>query len=152
MAGAEDERVRHGQHGLDEDVELAAADQAVIVGGVLPQIEGEVLGFFRLDHLARGVPDLGLDASAADGAGHGAVLAHQQFGALITGDGAAHLDDGGERALLPQVAQAHELLVDVHSMTIIAKWAKGSSRKGGATGSDEASFSGPDRFGKPASN
>ena len=32
---AENERVRNGQHRLDEHVQLAAADQAVVVGGVL---------------------------------------------------------------------------------------------------------------------
>jgi hypothetical protein len=40
--------VRHGQHRLDEDIQLAAADEAVIVGRVLAQVEGEVLGLFRL--------------------------------------------------------------------------------------------------------
>ena len=118
MARAEDEGVRHGQHGLDEDVELAAADQAVVVGRVLAQVEGEVLGLFRFDHLPRGVPDFGLDAAAADGARHGAVLADQQLGALVAGDGAAHLDDGGQRALLPQVAETHQFLVNVHSMRL----------------------------------
>ena len=39
VARAEDEGVRQRHHGLDENIELAAADQAVIVGGVLPQVE-----------------------------------------------------------------------------------------------------------------
>ena len=51
---------------------------------------------------------------------HGPVFADQQLGALVTGDGAAHLDDGGERALLAEVAETHQFLVNVHSMTIIS--------------------------------
>ena len=125
VAGAEDEGVRHGQHGFHEDIELAAADQAVVVGGVLSQVEGEVLGLFRFDDLPGGIPDFGFHAAAADGARHGPVLAHQQLGALVTGDGAAHLDDGGKRALLPEVAQTHQFLVNVHSMTIIS-WGRQS--------------------------
>ena len=119
MSGAEDIGVRHRQHWLDKDVELPAADEAVIVGGVLPEVEGEVFRLLRLDNLAGGVPDLGLDAAAADGAGHGPVLAHQQLGAFIAGDGPADLDNGRERALLPQLAQAHELLVNIHYDAII---------------------------------
>ncbi len=125
MSGAEDEGVRHGQHGLHEDIELAAADQAVIVGGVLSQVEGEVLGLFRFDYLPGGIPDFGFHAAAADGAGHGPVLADQKFGALVAGDGPAHFHDGGKRALLPQIAETHQFLVDVHSMTIISCGSKG---------------------------
>src|SRR5205823_4386077 len=56
---AEDERTRNRQHGLHEDVELAAADQAIIVGGVLTQVESEMLWFFRGDDLPSRVPDVG---------------------------------------------------------------------------------------------
>ena len=129
VPGPEDEGVRNGQHRLDEDIELAAADEAVIVGRVLAQVEGEVLGLFRLHDLPGGVPHLGFDAAAADGAGHGPVLAHQELGGLIAGDGPAHLDDGRERALLPQVAEPHQFLVNVHSLTIIAWEGRGSRRE-----------------------
>src|ERR1019366_6013728 len=121
---AENEGVRHRQYGLDEDIQLAAADQAVVVGGVLSQVEGEVLGFFRLDYLPGRIPDFGLHAAAANRARHGPVFANQELGALITGDGPAHLDDGGERALLPQIAETHQFLVNVHSMNDYIVWRK----------------------------
>ena len=121
VAGAKDERAGHGQDRLDEDIQLAAADQAVVVGRILPQIEAEMPGLFRLDHLARGVPHFGFHASAADGADHGTIFAHQQLGALVAGDGSAHLDDGGDGALLAELAEAQDFLVDIHSSAIIAR-------------------------------
>src|ERR1019366_5900654 len=121
---AEDEGVRHRQHGLDEDIQLAAANQPVVVGGVLSQVESEVLGLFRLNHLPGRGPDFGLHAAAANRARHGPVLANQKLGALVTGNGPAHRDDGRKRALLPQIPQTHQFLVDVHSMTIIS-WRTG---------------------------
>ena len=65
---AEDERVRHGQHRLHKHLQLSAADQAVVVGRILAQVEAEVFGLFGLDDLARRVPHLRLHAAAADGA------------------------------------------------------------------------------------
>src|SRR5262249_40856923 len=56
---------------------------------------------------------------STDGADHRSILADEQLGALIAGDGSTHVDDGGERALLAQIAKPHQFLVDVHSMTII---------------------------------
>ena len=76
---------------------------------------------FFLDDFAGRVPDLGFHAPAADCADHGTVFPHQQLGALITGDGSAHLHDGGDGALLAQFAQAQQLLVDIHSSAIIAR-------------------------------
>ena len=67
---------------------------------------------------ARGVPDFGFDAAAADGAEHGAVLANQQFGAFVAGNGAVDLDDGGEGAFLAEAAQPDDFLVDVHSFEL----------------------------------
>src|SRR5581483_9375192 len=78
---------RRRNHRLHEDTELSAADQAVVVSGVLPEVEREMLRTLRLQHLARRVPYLRLDAAAAYGPYDRAVLAHQQLGALVTGDG-----------------------------------------------------------------
>src|SRR5580658_805750 len=114
MPGAEDKGVRDGQHRFDEDIQLAAADQAVIVGRVLTQVEGEMLRLLRFDNLPRRVPHFGLDAAAADGARHGAVFAHQKLGAFVTGDGAAHVDNGRQRAFLAQIAEAEQLFVYIH--------------------------------------
>ena len=102
-------------HGFDKHVQLAAADQAVVVRGILAQAEIQVPRLAGLDHFAGRVPDLGFHAAAADGARHRAIFPHQQFGALIAGDGAVHLHDGRERAFLAEPAQTHEFVVDVHS-------------------------------------
>ena len=45
MAGAEDERVRMGSTGSTNTSSWPAADQAIVISGVLPQIEAEALGF-----------------------------------------------------------------------------------------------------------
>src|SRR5947209_989049 len=107
MSRAEDECVRERQDGLDEDVELPAADQAVIVSRVLAEIEGEMFGFLAGDDLAGGVPNLSLDAPASDSADHGAIFADQDFGAFVAGNGPADIDDSREGALLADVAEAH---------------------------------------------
>ena len=114
VACAEDVKQRHGQDRLDEDFQGASADQAGIVLGVLIEVEGEGARFFLGDDFARGLPDFGLDAAAADGAGDGAVVAHQHFGALERGDGAARVDDGGHGAAAALALQLHDLLVDIH--------------------------------------
>ena len=81
---------------------------------VFAQAEVEVLGLVGFDHFAGGSPDFCFDAAAADGAEHGAVLAHQQLGAFVAGDGAVHLYDGGYGALLAQAAKTHDFIVDIH--------------------------------------
>ncbi len=106
VAGAEDEGPGLGDDGLDEDGQLASADEAGVVGGILAEGEFKLARALRFHDLAGGVPDLGLDAAAADGAGDGAVFADQHLGAFIAGDGAVDLDDGGEGAFLALAAQA----------------------------------------------
>src|SRR2546426_6551361 len=53
---------------------------------------------FPYTTLFRSIPDLGLDAAAADGADHGAVLADKEFGAFKTGDRAANLHNGDRKS------------------------------------------------------
>ncbi len=77
MAGAENDGARRRNYRLHEDVELAAADEAVIISRILAEIEAHVFRFLRFHDLPRRVPDLGLDAPAADGADHRAVLPNQ---------------------------------------------------------------------------
>src|SRR5207248_1403612 len=114
-AAAEDERPRLRNHRLHEDIQLPSADETFVVGGILAQAEREVPGLAGFDDFASGGPDLSLDASTADGAHHGAVLADQELGALVAGNGAIDLHDGRDGALLPEVAQAHDFVVEIHS-------------------------------------
>ncbi len=109
---------RHGQNRLYEDIQLAAAYQAVVVSCVLPEIETEMTRLLLLDHLARRVPHFSFHASAADGADHGTILAHQHLGALVTGDGSAHLNDGLDCTLLAQFAETENFVVHIHSVQL----------------------------------
>jgi hypothetical protein len=77
MTGAENDGARGRNYRLHEDVELAAADEAVIIGRVLAEVEAHVLRFLSFHDISRRVPDFGLDASAADGADHRTVLSNQ---------------------------------------------------------------------------
>ena len=87
-------------------------------------------GLSVCDHFARRVPDFGLDAAAADGAHHGAVLADQKLRGLEAGDGAAHADDGGEGALLAEVAQVDQFVEYVHEPLNYTERKEASGRAG----------------------
>ncbi len=118
MAGAEDEGARLRHHRLDENVELAAADEAVVVSCVLSQAEVHIARTLRFEHLASGVPHFGFHAAAADGPEHGPILADQQLGAFVAGDGAVDMDDGGQGALLAEALEADDFFVDVHPLAL----------------------------------
>ena len=94
--------------------EAVPADEAIIVGRVLPQIEGHGSRLAGINHFARRGPDFRLDATAADGAHHGTVLANQQFGGFEARNRAAHFHDGRERAFLAQSAQPDDFFKNVH--------------------------------------
>ena len=119
VARAEDVEQRHGQHRLDEDFQRAAADQAGVVLGVLVEVEGQRARLFLRDDLARGLPDFGLHAAAADGPGDGAVVADEHLGALERGDRAARVHNGGHGAAAALALQLHDLLVDRSLLSII---------------------------------
>ena len=53
--------------------------------------------------------------SAAHRAHERPVFAHQDLGAFVAGNGAVHLYDGRNGALLPQLAQTYDFVVKVHS-------------------------------------
>ena len=74
-----------------------------------------------IDDFAGRVPDLSLDASTPDGSHHRSVLAYEHFGAFVAGDGAVHLHDGRDGALLPEAAQAHDFIVKVHRRDYIVE-------------------------------
>ncbi len=137
VAGAKDVEQRHGQHGLDEDFERAAANQAGVVFGILIEIEREGARLFACDDFARGLPDFGLDAAAADGAGDGAVVADEHFGALEGGDGAARVHDGGHSAAAALALQLHDLLIDIHLLRLL-DWTRSKSIRGDRVGIEQA--------------
>jgi len=118
MAAPENKRARLGRHRLDENVQLPAADQAIVVGGVFTQAEVEMAGLVGFDDLAGRVPHFGFHAAPAHCAKHGAILAHQQFGAFVARDGAVDLYDGRYGALLAEAAKTHDLIVDIHSIRL----------------------------------
>ena len=119
MACAKEVKQRRRQHRLDEDFQRPPAHQAGIVFGILVQIEGERAGLLIGDYVTRGLPDLGLDAAAANGAGDGAIVAHQHFRALERRNRAAHIHDGGHGSLAALPLQCDDLLVDIHAASII---------------------------------
>ena len=107
------------QNGFDKNIQRASADQAGIVLGILIQIEGERARLFAGHDFARGLPHLGLNTAAADGAGNGAVVAHQHFRALERRDGTAHVDDGGHGSLVARALQLARSLRRYPSNSII---------------------------------
>ena len=114
MTAPEEERAGLGKHRFHENVQLTSTDQTVVVRGILAQMKGQVLRLAGGDGLARGRPDFGFDAAAAYGTHHGTVLAYQELGGFVTGDGAANFDDCGQSAGLARPPEPDQLLVDVH--------------------------------------
>ena len=118
MTGAKDERARLRNHRLDEDAQLASADQPIVIGGILAKTEVHLARPLNLHHFARGIPNFRFDAAAADGPEHRSVFADQQLGAFVAGNGSIDLHDSGEGAFLAQPAQADDFLVDIHSIEL----------------------------------
>ena len=116
MACAKDVELWRRKNGFDKNFQGASADQAGVVLGILVEIEGERARFFAGDDLACSLPDLALDAAAADGSGDGAIVADQHLRALERWNGTAHVDDGGQGSLAARPLQLHDLFVDVHSI------------------------------------
>src|SRR5262245_24187785 len=83
-----------------------------------------LLGF---DRLPGRVPNLRLDAASADRSGHRAVLANQEFRALVARDRSVHLNDGRDRTLAASPPQPHDFVVNVHPLKIIACGVRNSS-------------------------
>jgi len=81
--------------GSTKNFHSAAADEAVVVGGFIVEIEDHFARRFFLHDFFGGGPDVGFDAPAADGADEGTVLANEHAGAFVAGDGAIGVDDGG---------------------------------------------------------
>jgi len=107
VACTEDEGVGLRDDRFDEDVELAAADEAVVVGGVLTEIEIEVAGLFGFDDFSSSVPNFSLNTATADGADETAIFPDEDFGAFVAGDRAIDFDDRGQGALLTELAETN---------------------------------------------
>ena len=103
-----------GQYRLDINFQRAAADQAGIKLRVLIEIEGQRARPLGFHYLLRRLPDFGFHATAADGAENGAIVAHQHLGRLKRRNGAAHIDDCGQRPSPAFAAQTHDLFENIH--------------------------------------
>ena len=114
MPGAEDVEQGGGKNRLDENFQRPAADQAGIVLGIVVQVEGQRARLFFFHHFARGLPDFGLDAAAADGARDRAVVAHQHLGRLERRNRAANGGDGRHGATAAFAAKLYDLFVNIH--------------------------------------
>ena len=110
MSGAEDDTRPAGDNRLYEYVQLASADQSVVICGILSQAEVHVPRLLGRDHFARRIPDFRFDAAAADRADHRSVFPNEQLCALEARDRTAHLHDRGECALLPEPAEVERFL------------------------------------------
>src|SRR5439155_25895913 len=116
VASAKEIERRGGEDGLDEDIERASADKALVVLGVLVEVEVQAPGFLLAHHVLGHGPDLGLDAAAAYRAQDRAVVADENLRALIARDRALHLNDGGQRRPAPLFSEPGNLGVDIHSV------------------------------------
>src|SRR5690349_6551867 len=114
MSASENIRARGRHHRFDEYLQLAAADQPVIISRVFAKAEIEIPRPLGGDDFAGDIPDLGFDAAAADRPQHRSIFANQEFGAFVAGDRPLYLYDGGQGAFLSQLAQTDQLIVDVH--------------------------------------
>jgi hypothetical protein len=118
VTGAEEINDGLGEDGLDEDFDGAAADQAIVVGGFVVEMEDEFSGSFFLHHFFGSGPDVGFDAAATDGAGGGAVLSDEHAGAFVAGDGAVGVDNGGECTALAGAPHADDLFEQIHGDSV----------------------------------
>ena len=114
MSGAENHHSGRGQDRFDEDFEFAAADQAAFGHRVFGQVEGHDPGFFFPNDVLSSRPDLGFDASAADGSQDRSVVPNQHFGGLKTGNRTPDLDDCRQGRLTSRLAQTLDFIEDIN--------------------------------------
>src|ERR1051325_2922172 len=114
MSASENIRARGGHHGFDVYLQLAAADQAVIVSRIFAKAEVEIPRPFGGNDFAGDIPDLGFNAPPTDRPHHRSIFANQEFGAFVAGDRSLYLHDGGQGAFLSHLAQTDQLIVDIH--------------------------------------
>ena len=118
MPRAENVKGRRRQNRLNKDVQRAAANQASVILRILVQVKSQRAGPFTFHHFTRSLPDLGFDASAADGTYDRSIVAHQHLRRLKRRDRSANIDNGCHRATASFFAQTDDLFIDVHGMII----------------------------------
>jgi len=106
---------------FDENVEGASANQSRIVFRVLIEVESQSAGPFALHHFAGGLPDLSLDAASSNRTEDEPSSRTSILAVLKEGMETVHVDDGGDRGPTPCLAQLDDLLVEVHSRSIISR-------------------------------
>ena len=111
------EQIERGlrQNRLHEDLQRAAANQAIVVAGLVIQVEGHFPRRFFLHHFFRCGPDFGFDAAAADGSRDRAVFAHQHARTFVTRDRPVGVHNRSHCRALPLAPQSHDFLEEVHS-------------------------------------
>jgi len=109
-------KIEHGlrKNRFDENFERAAADEAVVVGGFVVEIEDHFAWCFVVHHFFGCGPDFGFDAAAADGAGDGAIVAYEHARGFVGWDRAVGVDDGGEGGTAPGAAKLDDFFEEVH--------------------------------------
>ena len=75
VPGTENQRTGYGQHGFHVNIELAAANQAVVICGILAEMELQHARFFGVHDIPRRLPDFSLCATPSDRSDHRTVFA-----------------------------------------------------------------------------
>ena len=114
VTGAEQVQQRHRQNRLQINLQCSPANQARVIPWILVQIERQRARLLFFHHLARGLPDIGLDAPAADRTDDRSVIPHQHLRCLKRRDRPAHIDDGGQGSTPSLPAHVDDLFPQVH--------------------------------------
>src|SRR2546421_12207022 len=103
------EKIQEGlwQDWLDEDFHGAAANQAVVVAGLIIEIEDHLARRFFLHYFFCSRPHIGFDAATAYGSGERAIFTNEHERALVAGDLAVRVYECGYGAALSGLAVCH---------------------------------------------
>src|SRR5580698_1154865 len=115
MTSAENIKIGGRQDRLDENLQRPSTDQAGVVLRILIQIKGQCAWPLRFHDIARRLPDLSLNAAAADGANNRAIVPHQHLGGLERRYRPADVNNGRYRPAASVFSQTDDFLVQVHA-------------------------------------
>jgi hypothetical protein len=110
VSATEDIQDRLRQNRFHEDLHGAAADQSVVVAGLIVEIENHLARSFGLEHFFRCRPDFRFDAAASDGSQDGAIFLDEHAGALEARNRAIGVHNGGHYAALAFTAKLKNFL------------------------------------------
>src|SRR2546421_1759408 len=115
------EKIQEGlwQDWLDEDFHGAAANQAVVVAGLIVESEDHLARRFFLHYFFCGRPNIGFDAATAYGSGERAIFTNEHARAFVTGDRAIGVHDRGQGAALAGSPHSHYFFKQVHLCAVI---------------------------------